>query len=613
MGEDLLAGRYRWAEPAEATGTGRRAWDERAYCEVVVDRAVPPPGQDRTDASGWKARAVHGVGVVAGLRHPGIAPIRECFSDGDGVWIVREAVSGRTLAQVVADAGGLPVDAAGRLGAEIADVLAAVHEAGVVHGSLGPASVLLTEDRAVLTGFGTAAASPGSDAAEDLRALGATLAYALGGDSYLPGAEAGPLFAVVHDLLSGDPERRPAATRAAALFRGDTAPPPPSSWAAPSEPLSPPAQAAPPPGPPMPPQPVGAPVPARQGRGITRRALLTGTGIGVGVGVLGLTGLVTVRQGLTSLGQAVTALRAPKPARTLTYPGVEWLEGFGFSPDSAHLVIGVDDELRIWDVRQDKEFAVIPLDAACLDAAFTPDGGSLAWVETDGVVRLWDLAARTTKTVPLAGRRAVFQAEFSADGGVLVTVSEENDVEVWEMPGGRAVGSFTAEHGVVVEAAPSADGRLLAIGGDDRTIRLWDVAGGALLGTQASGHKLNISSLTFSPTAPILVSGGYDGYVRMWSTADLTPLGEPVPSRTGGVYSAAFSPDGQILACAGIFSTVALWNVERRVLAHPPLATENTDIYQLALSPDGSFLASAGLSYDFSPNSSKAFVNLWRL
>ncbi len=75
-------------------------------------------------------------------------------------YIVLEFVEGGSLEGLLARAAPLPADEVVRLGAQIADGLAAAHQKGLIHRDVKPANVLLEAEtgRAVLTDFGLARA-----------------------------------------------------------------------------------------------------------------------------------------------------------------------------------------------------------------------------------------------------------------------------------------------------------------------------------------------------------------------------------------------------------------------------------------------------------------------
>ncbi len=139
---------------------------------------------------------------------------------------------GPSLAAVVAAHGPLPASSVSALAAGLAQALSAAHAAGVMHGDINPASVLLTADGPRLTGSGRPAAHAGpldftspelaalllAGPASDVYSLGAVLLYAATGNlmsrsawraEQLPGE----LRSIIERCLAPDPARRPTATQ----------------------------------------------------------------------------------------------------------------------------------------------------------------------------------------------------------------------------------------------------------------------------------------------------------------------------------------------------------------------------------------------------------------
>ncbi|MGK4579767.1 protein kinase domain-containing protein [Kitasatospora sp. HPMI-4] len=166
--------------------------------------------------------------VAAASRIRGGCTARVVGSDieAERPWLATAYVPGPSLYKQVSDEGPLSWAEAARIGAALADGLVKVHEAGVVHRDLKPSNILLSpkgpriidfgiawsRGASTLTHVGTAVGSPGFLAPEQVRgasvtpatdvfAFGATLAYALTGESpFGSGASSEVLlYRVVHE------------------------------------------------------------------------------------------------------------------------------------------------------------------------------------------------------------------------------------------------------------------------------------------------------------------------------------------------------------------------------------------------------------------------------
>lgn len=191
-----------------------RAHGKEAGEEVLVE--VPREGL--RDAPGF-AEELRRVAVEAAeLQHPRIAQTSITGVEDGVPYTVCPDPNGAELTPLVEGLGGLSLARAGSIVSQVAGGLAAAHRAGLVHGTLEPARVLITHgdggDTVTLTGFGFAP-PPGSDgsstrpfglpvadfaapeqirgepasAAGDIYALGCVLYHALVGEPPAQGAD----------------------------------------------------------------------------------------------------------------------------------------------------------------------------------------------------------------------------------------------------------------------------------------------------------------------------------------------------------------------------------------------------------------------------------------
>lgn len=130
-GAQLLGGRYRLRE---VLGTGGMAtvWcatDDVLGRDVAVKVLSP---QFATDAA-FVARFNREARNVAALSNSHIVSVFDRSVDDRTPYIVMELVSGRTLRQVLDQAGTLPPEEAVSIAAAVCEVLDAAHAAGLVH------------------------------------------------------------------------------------------------------------------------------------------------------------------------------------------------------------------------------------------------------------------------------------------------------------------------------------------------------------------------------------------------------------------------------------------------------------------------------------------------
>ncbi len=147
-------GHYRIAEKIGAGGMGEvyRAHDEHLERDAALK--LLPSGALADDAA--RSRFRKEALALSRLNHPNIETVFD-FDTSEGVdYLATEYIAGSSLDEVLAG-GSLPEEDIVRLGAQLADGLAAAHAQGIIHRDLKPANLRVTGDgRLKILDFGLA-------------------------------------------------------------------------------------------------------------------------------------------------------------------------------------------------------------------------------------------------------------------------------------------------------------------------------------------------------------------------------------------------------------------------------------------------------------------------
>jgi WD40 repeat protein len=287
-------------------------------------------------------------------------------------------------------------------------------------------------------------------------------------------------------------------------------------------------------------------------------------------------------------------------------PSVLSRAALAFSPDGKVLASSMMSRsttadaaaMILWDVATGKQLRRVALPTnqpRTRMTAFSPDGKILAWTQGRAVVLTDASSGREVRQLTCDGGPAFFgPLLFSPDGKSIASMDMQGEIFIWELASGCVIRHFApvASRAVTyVLSGPgrlafSSDGKLLAVTGINNAIRMLDVATGDEI--NPAGHRAPVFQMSFSRDGKTLLASDADQVVIVWdgsTSKEVRRISAPRdPTRI------ALADDGRHFASAHSGDSISVREAIPGKVAHTikaDLAFSN----DVALAPDGKQIA----------------------
>lgn len=242
--------------------------------------------------------------------------------------------------------------------------------------------------------------------------------------------------------------------------------------------------------------------------------------------------------------------------------GVSPVDHVALSADGSLASVVSDGDLLVWDIEHRRRVAVIPAPEfhEIRSSAFSPTADMLAYGTDGGLIRLWDVDARTSApgsdlALPVGDySQTISQLQFNHDGTKIASAGGGGGgVDVWDVStrAQLSLGLTAGERKPVTALAFNDADSMLVVGHVDGQIVRWGLHGGSEIGSPLPGHG-TVTGLSFVGDTR-MVSSSADGPIAVWDLESDLRLGRSLHTgASDAVDDVAFSPDGDRLAAVSL-------------------------------------------------------------
>ncbi|MGB3615363.1 MAG: WD40 repeat domain-containing serine/threonine-protein kinase, partial [Elainellaceae cyanobacterium] len=241
-----------------------------------------------------------------------------------------------------------------------------------------------------------------------------------------------------------------------------------------------------------------------------------------------------------------------------------WVRSVAVSADGHWVISGSGDKtVKVWSVETGAlRYTLRGHDSWVRAVAASSNAPVVASASNDKTIQIWNLDTGQATHV-LWGHTDWIRAVAFLPGNCLASAAQDKAIFLWDIASETVTHRLLGHQHWVLTMAVTAEGTQLVSGSRDRTLRLWDLASGQCR-LVLTGHDAEVTCVTVCPQTGAIISGSADKTIRYWNP----DTGECIHVITclAGVNSLAIQPSQQFLAAGCSDKTIGLWTLDRQPL-----------------------------------------------
>ncbi|HTR88946.1 MAG TPA: hypothetical protein VMG62_02410, partial [Solirubrobacteraceae bacterium] len=291
-----------------------------------------------------------------------------------------------------------------------------------------------------------------------------------------------------------------------------------------------------------------------------------------------------------------------------------------FNPaGSRFLTAGADGQVRVFDTASRRQVGVLRVGREVRDAAWSPDGRSIAAVVGGDYVEVWNAATGRRESPPIGNAgQSINSVRFDPrEPRELLTAEGGGTARVYRIPVNRPLLTFTLPSAEITSAAFDPSGRRVLTGDTEGELAVWSTAPGATAPLSRAWPGMahaTVDAVAFSPDGDQVAAATADGATTIAPLhGSDPPVSLPGPATGDQVSSAAFDAAGELVLTGSLDGGVRVWNAAAGrplvVLAMP----HGEAVDAVTFSPDGHYFASVthgGHAYVFHTQDGRFFTQI---